>query len=70
MSSTVGAKHMTCLHIFHHVITLWTSNVFFHAYLCEKQNKNSDAKQDLKSYLKYLPRAPDRGIIEQAIREL
>lgn len=40
------------------------------AYLREKQNKNSDAKEDLKSYLKYFPRAPDRGIIEQAIREL
>jgi len=40
------------------------------AYLREKQNKNSDAKEDLKNYLKYLPRAPDRGIIEQAIREL
>jgi tetratricopeptide (TPR) repeat protein len=40
------------------------------AYLREKQNKNSDAKEDLKSYLKYFPRASDRGIIEQAIREL
>ena len=40
------------------------------AYLREKQNKNSDAKDDLKSYLKYFPRASDRGIIEQAIREL
>jgi tetratricopeptide (TPR) repeat protein len=40
------------------------------AYLREKQNKNSDAKDDLKSYLKYFPQAPDRGIIEQAIREL
>jgi tetratricopeptide (TPR) repeat protein len=40
------------------------------AYLREKQNKNSDAKDDLKSYLKYYPKAPDRGIIEQAIREL
>ena len=40
------------------------------AYLLEKQNKNSDAKEDLKSYLKYFPKAPDRGIIEQAIREL
>ena len=40
------------------------------AYLREKQNKNSDAKEDLKSYLKYFPRAPDKGIIEQAIREL
>jgi len=40
------------------------------AYLREKQNKNSDAKDDLKAYLKYFPKAPDRGIIEQAIREL
>ena len=40
------------------------------AYLREKQNKNSDAKDDLKNYLKYFPQAKDRGIIEQAIREL
>ena len=40
------------------------------AFLREKQNKNSDAKVDLKNYLKYFPQAPDRGIIEQAIREL
>ena len=40
------------------------------AYLREKQNKNLEAKKDLKSYLKYFPKAPDRGIIEQAIREL
>ena len=40
------------------------------AFLREKQNKNSDAKNDLKNYLKYFPQAPDRGIIEQAIREL
>lgn len=40
------------------------------AYLREKLNKNSDAKDDLKSYLKYFPKAPDRGIIEQAIREI
>ncbi len=40
------------------------------AYLREKQNKNLDAKEDLKSYLKYFPKAPDRGIIEQAIREI
>ncbi len=39
-------------------------------FLREKQNKNSDAKDDLKSYLKYFPQAKDRGIIEQAIREL
>ncbi len=40
------------------------------AYLREQQNKNSGAKDDLKNYLKYFPNAPDRGIIEQAIREL
>ncbi len=40
------------------------------AYLREQQKKNSEAKEDLKSYLKYFPKAPDRGIIEQAIREL
>ena len=40
------------------------------AFLREKQNKNSDAKDDLKNYLKYFPQASDRGIIEQAIREL
>ena len=40
------------------------------AFLREKKNKNSDAKDDLKSYLKYFPQASDRGIIEQAIREL
>lgn len=40
------------------------------AYLREKQNNNSGAKDDLKNYLKYFPKAPDRGIIEQAIREL
>lgn len=40
------------------------------AYLREKQNKNSDAKDDLTTYLKYSPKASDRGIIEQAIREL
>ena len=40
------------------------------AFLREKQNKNLEAKEDLKNYLKYFPIAPDRGIIEQAIREL
>ena len=40
------------------------------AYIREKQNKNSQAKDDLKTYLELYPRAPDRGIIEQAIREL
>lgn len=40
------------------------------AYLKEKQNKYAEAKNDLKSYLKLFPKAKDRGIIEQAIREL
>ena len=40
------------------------------AYLREKLDKTSDAKEDLKSYLKYFPKALDRGIIEQAIREI
>lgn len=40
------------------------------AYLREKQNKTSEAKEDLETYLKLFPKAPDRGIIEQAIREL
>ncbi len=40
------------------------------AYLREKQNKNFEAKDDLKNYLKYYPKASDRGLIEQAIREL
>jgi tetratricopeptide (TPR) repeat protein len=40
------------------------------AYLKEKQKKNYEAKNDLKSYLKLFPKAKDRGIIEQAIREL
>ncbi|EGG41300.1 TPR repeat-containing protein [Candidatus Nitrosarchaeum limnium SFB1] len=40
------------------------------AYLREKQKNNSGAKNDLKSYLKLFPKAKDRGIIEQAIREL
>ena len=40
------------------------------AYVLEKQNKNQEAKADLKNYLKLSPKAPDRGIIEQAIREL
>ncbi len=40
------------------------------AYLREKQKKNSEAKEDLINYLKFSPKAEDRGIIEQAIREL
>ncbi len=40
------------------------------AYIREKLNKNSGAIDDLKTYLKLFPRATDRGIIEQAIREL
>ncbi len=40
------------------------------AYVLDKLKKSSDAKNDLKNYLKYFPKAPDRGVIEQAIREL
>lgn len=40
------------------------------AYLYDKLGKSSDAKADLKNYLKYFPKAPDRGVIEQTIREL
>jgi len=40
------------------------------AYLREKQKNNSAAKNDLKSYLKLFPKAKDRGLIEQAIKEL
>lgn len=40
------------------------------AFVREKQQKNSEAKDDLKTYLKLAPKAKDRGPIEQAIREL
>jgi len=40
------------------------------AYLFEKQKMNLEAKEDLKNYLKLAPNAEDRGLIEQAIREL
>ena len=40
------------------------------AYIREKLNKNAGAKEDLQTYLKLFPKASDRGIIEQAIREL
>jgi len=40
------------------------------AYILDKQGKGSEAKEDLKTYLKLYPKAPDRGVIEQAIREL
>jgi len=40
------------------------------AYLFEKQKMNLRAKEDLKNYLKLVPNAEDRGLIEQAIREL
>lgn len=40
------------------------------AYLREKQNRANDARDDLKMYIKYLSNAPDRGVIEQAIRDL
>lgn len=35
-----------------------------------EQQKNQQAKDDLKNYLKYTPKAKDRGIIEQEIRKL
>lgn len=40
------------------------------AYLREKQGRARDAGEDLKEYLRHNPRAPDRGVMEQAIREL
>lgn len=40
------------------------------AYLREKQKQNYEARNDLKTYLELFPKAKDRGIIEQAIREL
>lgn len=40
------------------------------AYLREKQHKNSQAKDDLQTYLKLYPAARDRGMIERAIRQL
>jgi len=40
------------------------------AYLREKQDMPDGARDDLHAYLKHLPNAPDRGAIEQAIREL
>lgn len=40
------------------------------AYILEKQSKNKEAKESLQNYLKLSPKAQDRGIIEQAIREL
>ena len=40
------------------------------AFLLDKLGKNSEAKADLQNYLKYFPKAPDRGVIEQAIREM
>ena len=40
------------------------------AYVQEKQSKNKEAKESLQNYLKLSPKAQDRGIIEQAIREL
>ena len=35
-----------------------------------EQQKNQEAKEDLKNYLKFTPKAKDRGIIEQEIRKL
>ncbi len=40
------------------------------AYLMQQQGDGPKARDDLKRYLRHLPRAPDRGVIEQAIREL
>ena len=40
------------------------------AYVLDRQGNPSGAKEDLKTYLKLYPKAPDRGIIEQTIREL
>ena len=40
------------------------------AYILDKQGKSSETKEDLKTYLKLYPKATDRGVIEQAIREL
>lgn len=40
------------------------------AYILDKQGRGSEAKEDLKTYLKLYPKATDRGVIEQAIREL
>ena len=41
------------------------------AYLREKMGGMiQETREDLKTYLKYLPAAPDRGAIEQAIRDL
>ena len=40
------------------------------AFVREKQGKNRAARDDLETYLKYLPDAPDRGAIEQAIGQL
>ena len=40
------------------------------AYLREKLGKNSEVKEDLQTYLKLFPKAQDRGVIEQAIRQL
>jgi len=35
-----------------------------------EQQKNAQAKDDLKNYLKFTPKAKDRGIIEQEIKKL
>lgn len=40
------------------------------AFVREKQQKNQEAKDDLKEYVRLAPKAQDRGQIEQAIREL
>lgn len=40
------------------------------AYVLEKMGRNREARSDLQTYIRLLPRAPDRRAIEKAIREL
>ena len=40
------------------------------AFVNGELGRDQEAKADLKLYLKHFPRAPDRGVIERAIREL
>ena len=40
------------------------------AYVRDRLGRGPGARDDLQSYLRYFPRAPDRGAIERAIREL
>ena len=48
----------------------YPSGVFAAAYIREKQGDTTGTKDDLKSYLLYLPNADDRGAIEQIIRQI